>query len=147
MLYWLIDRVARFRGYHCGRCFVTMTRAAHELQHELGTPRQEPQAPDLAPFAQGPAPRDRPAMNDPALRTYGGRGTIHGSAMLDVVTGDDGRICEVWFRCQPLPFRQVEKGSAGELRIRVAGLPRIHAMVFHVDGPETFAAERPKELG
>lgn len=39
-------------------------------------------------------------------RYYGDGGTIHHSMHLDVETDGDGNVVAVWFRCQPLPFRQ-----------------------------------------
>lgn len=38
-------------------------------------------------------------------RYYGGTGAIHGNGSLDVETCGDN-VVAVWFRCQPLPFRQ-----------------------------------------
>ncbi len=38
-------------------------------------------------------------------RYYGDGGTIHSSGQLDVEI-HDGKVIAVWFRCQPLPFRQ-----------------------------------------
>jgi len=38
-------------------------------------------------------------------RYYGGTGTIHGNAALDVEVRD-GTVVAVWFRCQSLPFVQ-----------------------------------------
>lgn len=37
-------------------------------------------------------------------RYYGDGGTIHDSGVIDVVV-QDGKVTEVWFRCQPLSFR------------------------------------------
>lgn len=38
-------------------------------------------------------------------RYYGDGGTIHDTNSLDVET-HDGLVVAVWFRCQPLPFKQ-----------------------------------------
>ena len=38
-------------------------------------------------------------------RYYGDGGTIHHSNQLDVETYQ-GRVVAVWFRCQPLPFKE-----------------------------------------
>lgn len=40
-------------------------------------------------------------------RYYGDGGTVHGSTVLDIETRD-GKVVAVWFRCQALPFGQVE---------------------------------------
>ena len=39
-------------------------------------------------------------------RYYGDGGTIHHSGYLDVETFE-GKVVAVWFRCQPLAFKQV----------------------------------------
>ena len=39
-------------------------------------------------------------------RYYGDGGTIHHSTRLDVEVDTFGEVVAVWFRCQPLPFRQ-----------------------------------------
>lgn len=36
---------------------------------------------------------------------YGGAQTIHNTGTVDVVIGTDGRVTEVWFRCQQLQAR------------------------------------------
>ena len=62
----------------------------------------------------GPPPRPKPdprwaakqKLAAPA-RYYGNGGTIHASTDLDVET-HHGTVVAVWFRCQPLPFRQHE---------------------------------------
>jgi len=43
-------------------------------------------------------------------RFYGDGGTIHDAAGLDVEV-HEGRVVSVWFRCQALPFAQVEVGA------------------------------------
>ena len=43
-------------------------------------------------------------------RYYGDGGTIHSTTILDVET-HRGTVVAVWFRCQPLPFRQREVDS------------------------------------
>jgi hypothetical protein len=40
-------------------------------------------------------------------RYYGDGGTIHSTGQIDVEV-HNGRVVSVWFRCQELPFRQVE---------------------------------------
>lgn len=40
-------------------------------------------------------------------RFYGDDGTIHDTTFLDVET-HNGRVVSVWFRCQPIAFRQTE---------------------------------------
>lgn len=41
-------------------------------------------------------------------RYYGDGGTIHSTGHLDIET-QDGQVMAVWFRCQMLPFRVVER--------------------------------------
>ena len=41
-------------------------------------------------------------------RYYGNGGTIHHTEHVDVEIGPDGKVCAVWFRCQPLPFKEHE---------------------------------------
>jgi hypothetical protein len=50
-------------------------------------------------------------------RYYGDGGTIHDSTYLDVET-HNGEVVAVWFRCQMLPFRQIEESAlrAAEMR-------------------------------
>jgi hypothetical protein len=40
-------------------------------------------------------------------RYYGNGGTLHDAGALDIEVVD-GRVVSVWFRCQPLPFRQID---------------------------------------
>lgn len=40
------------------------------------------------------------------MRSYGPYGTIHNTNYLDIEISSTGRIVSVWFRCQPLPFKQ-----------------------------------------
>lgn len=40
-------------------------------------------------------------------RYYGDGGTIHGDGTIDIQV-IDGRVTEVWYRCQILPFRVFE---------------------------------------
>jgi hypothetical protein len=47
-------------------------------------------------------------ISDPTgLRYYGSDMTIHGNSDLDVEVDENGRVVSVWFRCQPLPFKEV----------------------------------------
>jgi hypothetical protein len=50
-------------------------------------------------------------------RYYGNGGTIHSTGHVDVETDKAGNVVAVWFRCQPLPFKQtkVEKDRASEM--------------------------------
>lgn len=52
------------------------------------------------------------------LRYYGGDGTIHRTGQLDVEVDAWGNVVAVWFRCQPLPFKQVRVAEprAAEMR-------------------------------
>lgn len=49
--------------------------------------------------------RQQAAFKAQGGRFYGDGGTIHHSSEVDVET-HDGKVVAVWFRCQPLPFRQ-----------------------------------------
>lgn len=58
-------------------------------------------------------------------RYYGDGGTIHQTGELDIVTAD-GIVTEVWFRCQELPFRQVQRGVySSSIATSRPGLPEI----------------------
>lgn len=60
-------------------------------------------------------------------RYYGDGGTIHDTTYLDVETDSDGRVVSVWFRCQLLPFHQVEvdEQRAEAMRAGSAYLPAL----------------------
>lgn len=58
------------------------------------------------PFKRKPKTIER----KPGTRTYGGNGTIHQTGFFDIET-QHGVVVAVWFRCQPVPFRQVEVNS------------------------------------
>lgn len=51
-------------------------------------------------------------------RYYGDGGTIHRTGQVDVEVTHKGEVVSVWFRCQPLPFRQslVSTSRADEMR-------------------------------
>jgi hypothetical protein len=62
-------------------------------------------------------------------RTYGGTGTIHRTGYLDVETDRTGTVVAVWFRCQMLPFRQMNvKDDRAQSMLRTTGLPDIEAI-------------------
>lgn len=48
----------------------------------------------------------RTALEKVGRRYYGNTGTIHSNQSLDVEVDKNGRVVSVWFRCQPLPFKQ-----------------------------------------
>jgi hypothetical protein len=62
------------------------------------------------------------------VRTYGHSGTIHATEHVDVETRN-GAVVSVWFRCQMIPFNQVEVSGqrADEMR-RNRDLPRLVAV-------------------
>lgn len=63
-----------------------------------------------------------------AGRYYGGDQTIHRTGYVDVETDSKGRVVSVWFRCQPLPFKQT-----------VVGVDRANDMRgMYEKGPENF---------
>lgn len=39
-------------------------------------------------------------------RWYGDGGTYHNTSQLDVEVDSEGNVVAVWFRCQPLAFKQ-----------------------------------------
>jgi hypothetical protein len=58
-------------------------------------------------------------------RFYGNGGTIHSTGHLDVETRG-GKVVAVWFRCQMLPFNQVEvDGDRAVAMVRAIDLPSI----------------------
>ena len=58
-------------------------------------------------------------------RFYGDGGTIHSTGYVDVEVDDKGQVVSVWFRCQPLPFKQnnSDKSRAAEMRRMYAESP------------------------
>lgn len=67
-------------------------------------------------------------------RFYGDGGTIHGNTSLDVEVCD-GRVVSVWFRCQQLPFRQLEVDSR-----RASDMEASHVEVLRLTGVEILDA-------
>ena len=51
-------------------------------------------------------------------RFYGDGGTIHHATALDVETAPNGDVVAVWFRCQPLPFRQTHVAARRDAEMR-----------------------------
>lgn len=58
----------------------------------------------------------------PSVRTYGFDKTIHRTEQLDIDV-HNGEVVAVWFRCQPLPFRQINTDDrrADEMRYMYDG--------------------------
>lgn len=50
-------------------------------------------------------------------RIYGDDKTIHRTKVVDVEVNKDGKVVAVWFRCQPLPFKQslADTGRANDM--------------------------------
>ncbi len=44
---------------------------------------------------------------DPNETRYGDDRTMHGSMFVDVEVTAGGTVVSVWFRCMPLPFKQI----------------------------------------
>lgn len=60
-----------------------------------------------------------PEVQDPTgLRYYGSDMTIHQTPGLDVETDADGSVVAVWFRCQPLPFKQSHANASRAMNMR-----------------------------
>lgn len=60
------------------------------------------------------------------VRYYGDGGTIHSNQYLDIETFH-GTVVAVWFRCQPLPFRQTEvEGDRAREMERMYGNPKAY---------------------
>lgn len=55
--------------------------------------------------------RRQAAFTHTGTRYYGDGGTIHHSTHVDVETDAAGTVVAVWFRCQPLPFKQARAGE------------------------------------
>jgi hypothetical protein len=49
-----------------------------------------------------PEPKRPPAFAP--RHNYGGNGTLHRTSTIDVVLDENGKVCQVWFRCLELPF-------------------------------------------
>jgi hypothetical protein len=69
------------------------------------------------------------------LRYYGSDMTIHQTTGVDVEVDKDGKVVAVWFRCQPLPFKQADASDrrADEMRQMYSGrsdAPSIEAVVL-----------------
>lgn len=47
------------------------------------------------------------SLNPDAPRFYGNGGRVHRTGHLDIEVLD-GKVVSVWFRCQPLPFKQCD---------------------------------------
>lgn len=74
-------------------------------------------------------------------RYYGGTGTIHGSTLLDVEV-HNGQVVSVWFRCQPLAFRQLDVDDRrAEEMIRMAEQPLPAITGVEVDDAQTPAVQ------
>lgn len=57
-------------------------------------------------------------------RFYGDGGTWHGTPFLHVEV-HDGKVVSVWFRCQQLPFQQVNVDEARSEEMDSMTLPKI----------------------
>lgn len=70
-------------------------------------------------------------------RYYGNGGTIHSSGVLDVEVYE-GRVVGVWFRCQPLPFRQsfVDIERARSMRDAYENVNRVLLCGVEIKDPE-----------
>lgn len=70
-------------------------------------------------LTQEPVWLDMSVPGEPRTRFYGGTGTIHRTGHVDVeVDETNGDVVAVWFRCQPLPFKETRVAShrANEMR-------------------------------
>jgi len=74
-------------------------------------------------------------------RIYGRGGTIHATGHVDVEVDAGGQVVAVWFRCQPLPFRQApaDGARARTMRDSYAELapPRLAAVELIDEGRST----------
>ena len=66
-------------------------------------------------------------------RTYGFNGTIHHTEEVSVEVDAYGHVVSVWFRCQPLPFK--------ETVVRQARADEMHRMYAHSTMPRLVAVE------
>lgn len=60
-------------------------------------------------------------------RTYGHDQTIHQTGHVDVEVDKRGNVVAVWFRCQPLPFRQsnVDDRRSGDMDAMYSTAPGV----------------------
>lgn len=78
------------------------------------------------------------SLRESGLREYGGAGTIHSTERVDVEVTADGDVVAVWFRCQPLPFKEsfASTTRGADMRAMYAdptSHPPIHSMTFRED--------------
>lgn len=59
-------------------------------------------------------------------RVYGHNKTLHGTTHIDVETDKKGNVIQVWFRCQPLPFKQIREERQTIIQPKI----KIHAIVI-----------------
>lgn len=76
-------------------------------------------------------------------RYYGDGGTIHHTGHLDVEVRD-GQVVSVWFRCQPLPFKQTDVGESRgrEMESMYAEVRDIQLTGVEVLDPEPIQSRR-----
>ena len=71
------------------------------------------------------------------LRYYGSDMTIHTGGEVNVELDDAGHVVAVWFRCQPLPFTESNRGEARAQEMREMyqhhPAPPIDAIVLRED--------------
>jgi hypothetical protein len=67
-------------------------------------------------------------------RYYGDGTTVHSSGHLDVEVFE-GRVVAVWFRCQPLPFKQTDVSPERVAYTRGVTLPEICGFELRDEGP------------
>lgn len=56
---------------------------------------------------------------------YGNDRTIHQTTLLDIETNEKGEVVSVWFRCHPVPYKQVvvSEQRSDEMKRMYSGEP------------------------
>jgi hypothetical protein len=83
------------------------------------------------PDFRQPFDKIQAVCKDSGTRFYGDGGTIHGTGHLDVETDIEGNVLAVWFRCQPLPYKQVVVGLSRSREMLSMGNPRKGGTSLH----------------
>jgi hypothetical protein len=65
---------------------------------------------------------------------YGHNGTIHGTRLVNVEIGPDGKVCSVWFRCMMLPFDETRVDEERAASMRGTYAPPLNAVDVTMPG-------------
>ena len=80
------------------------------------------------------------------IRMYGDDGTVHASTFVHVEVDPRGKVVAVWFRCQMLPFEQVQVDAerAAEMAA-IEELPELRAVKL-ADAPKVKPVDRTQRM-